>query len=101
MRLISMNPASCIFCNNYTIFGGRTMVKNEDIKKILDTLEEIYPEAECALTHKSVYQLIVAVALSAQTKMCIRDRYMRHLRLKTKLCNRSSRISSAYYSYSF
>ena len=43
------------------------MVKNEDIKKILDTLEEIYPEAECALTHKSVYQLIVAVALSAQT----------------------------------
>lgn len=67
MRLISMNPASCIFCNNYTIFGGKTMVKNEDIKKILDTLEEIYPEAECALTHKSVYQLIVAVALSAQT----------------------------------
>lgn len=43
------------------------MVKNEDIKKILDILEETYPEAECALDHKSVYQLIIAVALSAQT----------------------------------
>lgn len=43
------------------------MVKEEDIKIILDTLEESYPDAECALIHKNVYQLIVAVALSAQT----------------------------------
>lgn len=43
------------------------MVKNEDINKILDILEDTYPEAECALHHKNVYQLIVAVALSAQT----------------------------------
>jgi len=43
------------------------MVKNEDINKILDILEDTYPEAECALHHKDVYQLIVAVALSAQT----------------------------------
>ena len=43
------------------------MVKNEDIKEILDRLEAQYPEAECALHHQNVFQLIVAVALSAQT----------------------------------
>ena len=43
------------------------MVKKEDINKILDRLEETYPQAECALDHQNVYQLIVAVALSAQT----------------------------------
>lgn len=43
------------------------MVRNEDIKIILDKLEEMYPDAECALVHDNVFQLIVAVALSAQT----------------------------------
>ncbi len=43
------------------------MVRQEDIKIILDRLEENYPDAECALVHENVYQLIVAVALSAQT----------------------------------
>lgn len=43
------------------------MVRNEDIKEILDRLEMQYPEAECALHHQNVFQLIVAVALSAQT----------------------------------
>jgi len=42
------------------------MEKNK-INKILDILEETYPEAECALDHMNVFQLIVAVALSAQT----------------------------------
>lgn len=43
------------------------MVRTEDINEILDRLEEIYPDAECALHHENVFQLIVAVALSAQT----------------------------------
>jgi len=43
------------------------MVKTENIKTILDLLEDTYPDAECALDHKSVFELIVAVALSAQT----------------------------------
>ena len=43
------------------------MVRSEDIKEILDRLEGQYPEAECALHHQNVFQLIVAVALSAQT----------------------------------
>lgn len=37
------------------------------IEKILDALEAEYPEAECALDHVNVFQLIVAVSLSAQT----------------------------------
>lgn len=42
------------------------MNKNK-IKEILDILEETYPDAECALDHQNVFQLIVSVALSAQT----------------------------------
>lgn len=42
-------------------------MKRETIDQILDQLELTYPDAECALDHKNVYQLIVAVALSAQT----------------------------------
>ena len=43
------------------------MVKEKDISEILDILEQSYPDAECALHHQNVFQLIVAVALSAQT----------------------------------
>ena len=43
------------------------MIKKEEIEKVLDILEETYPDAECALHHQNVFQLIVAVALSAQT----------------------------------
>ena len=39
----------------------------EQINDILDTLEETYPDADCALNHGSVFQLLVAVVLSAQT----------------------------------
>ncbi len=42
-------------------------MKKEVINQILDILEETYPEAECALHHQNVFQLIVSVALSAQT----------------------------------
>lgn len=42
-------------------------MKKEKINDILDILEETYPDAECALHHQNVFQLIVAVALSAQT----------------------------------
>ena len=43
------------------------MLEKDKIKEVLDILEETYPEAECALYHQNVFQLIVAVALSAQT----------------------------------
>lgn len=43
------------------------MMEKARINKILDILEETYPEAECALDHKDIYQLLIAVVLSAQT----------------------------------
>ena len=44
----------------------KTINKN-DIPKVLDILEETYPDAECALDHYNVFELLVAVVLSAQT----------------------------------
>ena len=42
-------------------------MEKETVNKILDLLEERYPDAECALNHENVFQLIIAVVLSAQT----------------------------------
>ena len=42
-------------------------LKKADIQPLVDKLLELYPDAECALHFGTVYQLIVAVALSAQT----------------------------------
>jgi len=39
----------------------------EKVTEVLDILGQHYPDAECALHHQNVFQLIVAVALSAQT----------------------------------
>ena len=39
----------------------------QEITEILDKLKAEYPDAGCALHHKNTYELIVAVALSAQT----------------------------------
>ena len=39
----------------------------KDIEKILDRLKAEYPDAGCALEHKDIYQLLIAVVLSAQT----------------------------------
>ena len=38
-----------------------------EIEKIIRVTEQIYPEAECALSFTSVFQLLVSVVLSAQT----------------------------------
>ena len=40
---------------------------SETIKKVLDTLEETYPDAKCALEHVNTFELLVATMLSAQT----------------------------------
>lgn len=43
-----------------------TISKNK-IQEILNNLNAEYPDAGCALDHKNVFQLTIAVALSAQT----------------------------------
>lgn len=42
-------------------------MKKETINEILDILETTYPDAECALNHNNVFELLISVVLSAQT----------------------------------
>lgn len=43
------------------------MLNNTEIKEVLDILEVQYPDADCALNHRNVFELLIAVVLSAQT----------------------------------
>ena len=45
----------------------KSTVHANEISMILDILETMYPEAACALDYRDPFQLVVAVALSAQT----------------------------------
>ncbi len=42
------------------------MKKAEKIKFIIDTLNQLYPEAKCALNYTTPYELLIATRLSAQ-----------------------------------
>jgi endonuclease-3 len=41
--------------------------KQERYNKIIDILEETYPDAHCELVHESAFELLIATVLSAQT----------------------------------
>ena len=43
------------------------MLKEKEIIEVLDKLKEQYPDADCALDHRNVFELLIAVVLSAQT----------------------------------
>lgn len=43
------------------------MKRAERAEKVIEKLSQAYPDAMCALDHVNVYQLLVAVTLSAQT----------------------------------
>ena len=43
------------------------MRKQERIQIVLEEINRLFPDAQCELVHKNPYELIVAVALSAQT----------------------------------
>ena len=45
----------------------KSTVHDNEISMILDILETMYPEAACALDYRDPFQLVGAVALSAQT----------------------------------
>ena len=47
--------------------SGKRVIKKSDVGKVLEILEQMHPEAACALDHRDPFELIVAVALSAQT----------------------------------
>lgn len=42
------------------------MIEKERIKKIIEILRKLYPEAETALKHQNPFQLLIATILSAQ-----------------------------------
>ncbi|SFJ99642.1 DNA-(apurinic or apyrimidinic site) lyase /endonuclease III [Halobacillus dabanensis] len=42
------------------------MLNKKQIRYCLDIFEEMFPEAECELTHQNPFELLVAVVLSAQ-----------------------------------
>lgn len=46
---------------------GYNPVAHERIAEILKRLDQLYPDATCALTHKSAWELLVATILSAQS----------------------------------
>lgn len=43
------------------------MLREKDVIEVLDKLEAQYPDADCALDHRNVFELLIAVVLSAQT----------------------------------
>ncbi|GEM01430.1 endonuclease-3 [Halolactibacillus halophilus] len=42
------------------------MLTNKQIRFVLDTMAEMYPDAWCELKHENPFELVIAVALSAQ-----------------------------------
>lgn len=48
------------------VAAGYNPVAPERVREILDRLDERYPQATCALHHKSAWELLVATILSAQ-----------------------------------
>lgn len=47
--------------------SNKRLIDNKNVTEVLDILETMHPEAACALDHRDPFELIVAVALSAQT----------------------------------
>ncbi|WP_209122634.1 endonuclease III [Alkalihalobacillus sp. BA299] len=42
------------------------MLTKKDIQYVLETMGEMFPDAECELTHSNPFELLIAVVLSAQ-----------------------------------
>ena len=46
---------------------AKKLLNKEEIVEVIDRLQLLYPDAECALKYGSVWELLIAVVLSAQT----------------------------------
>ncbi|SDO92822.1 endonuclease III [Halobacillus sp. SY10] len=60
------------------------MLNKQQIRHCLDTFEEMFPEAECELTHSNPFELLVAVVLSAQATDALVNKVTPHLFEKYK-----------------
>jgi endonuclease-3 len=50
-----------------TDMSKKRLIDNKNVPAVLDILETMHPESACALEHRNPFELIIAVALSAQT----------------------------------
>ena len=46
---------------------GEVMLNVTEVNEVLDILKVEYPDADCALDHRNVFELLISVVLSAQT----------------------------------
>ena len=53
--------------SDYGSYEEMKKLTSEETVKILDSLKAEYPQAQCALDHRSNFELLIAVVLSAQT----------------------------------
>ena len=43
------------------------MRKEERVERVLNVIDEMFPDAKCELKHENPWQLLIAVMMSAQT----------------------------------
>lgn len=60
------------------------MLTNAQIRRILDTFAEMFPDAHCELTHSNPFELTIAVLLSAQCTDALVNKVTPHLFAKYK-----------------
>ncbi|RCW64944.1 endonuclease III [Saliterribacillus persicus] len=60
------------------------MLNKTQIRQVLDTMEEMFPDAECELVHRNPFELLIAVVLSAQCTDALVNKVTKDLFLKYK-----------------
>ncbi len=60
------------------------MLNKTQIRYCLDTMADMYPEAHCELIHENPFELVIAVALSAQCTDALVNKVTKNLFQKYK-----------------
>lgn len=60
------------------------MLKKDEIRYCLDTMAEMFPDAHCELVHANPFELVIAVALSAQCTDVLVNKVTKNLFQKYK-----------------
>ncbi|GKU80976.1 endonuclease III [Niallia sp. NCCP-28] len=60
------------------------MLKKDEIRYCLDTMAEMFPDAHCELVHANPFELVIAVALSAQCTDALVNKVTKNLFQKYK-----------------
>ena len=65
----SMKPVrvKTLYCEGVAMNKNTGKMTKKETKEVLSLLEEMYPDARCALNHETPFQLLVATMLSAQS----------------------------------